>query len=186
MFKIEIIGGVVHIFDAGQKTHKVFFSYDYVDEKAGRVQFDSAHVYDISRFSNDDFTDGKTFITYLKANSVFGGSGGGGGTVNITTLSKEAKQDDEIVELQAILAKIIAAPATNATPDFDIVTAAGTVAAGAIHFSIANTGGADGTVGGKTLPSGTVLDFVPLPLGQKYGALAYDSTGTTYLIIEAR
>jgi hypothetical protein len=49
-------------------------------------------------------------------------------------------------------------------------------------FSIANIGGAAGTVGGQTLPAGATINFDAGAMNNFFGGIAYDATGTTFLI----
>lgn len=64
-------------------------------------------------------------------------------------------------------------------------TAAGTVAAGARSVSIANSGTADATVAGGSLPAGAAIAW-DAPVGASLGAITYDATGTTLMIAEVR
>lgn len=48
-------------------------------------------------------------------------------------------------------------------------------------FSIANVGGASGTVNGVTLPAGATVNFAPDDNNNLNG-ITYDATGTTFLI----
>jgi hypothetical protein len=74
---------------------------------------------------------------------------------------------------------------TAYTPSVLTDAGAGTVAAGAISFSIANVGVAAGTVDGDSLPIGGVASF-SAPSGGDLTAMSYDATGTTFLISEVR
>ena len=74
---------------------------------------------------------------------------------------------------------------TTFTPSIASDNGAGTVAAGAISFSIANVGAVDGTVDGDTLPPGGVVSFAA-PQGGDLDAMSYDATGTDFLISEVR
>lgn len=71
------------------------------------------------------------------------------------------------------------------TPDFDIKNAAGNVAAGAKSVSFLNNGAANGTLKGKAFPVGTSVTFTA-PLNDTLGAIAYDASGTSYIITEVR
>jgi hypothetical protein len=48
-------------------------------------------------------------------------------------------------------------------------------------FSIANVGGAAGTVNGVTIPAGTTVNFAP-DKNNSLNGITYDATGTTFLI----
>jgi len=87
----------------------------------------------------------------------------------------------------AILAASGGTPAapTPGTPSTSRVTNAGTIATGAISFSIANVGANDGVADGDPLKPNEVLDYPPIQ-GNTYGAFTYDATGTEFLIIETR
>jgi hypothetical protein len=54
-----------------------------------------------------------------------------------------------------------------------------------VSVSIANTGSGNGVLLGQTIAPGVVLDFVA-PWADTIGAVAYDATGTTFLIQELR
>lgn len=58
----------------------------------------------------------------------------------------------------------------------------GTIAAGANSVSIANVGAADGTVAGVTLKAGETINF-DAGESNTLTSIAYDATGTTFLII---
>lgn len=60
----------------------------------------------------------------------------------------------------------------------------GNTTTGIYSLSIANVGAAAGTVGGQSLPAGVTLNFDAGVLNNTLGALAYDATGTTFLISE--
>lgn len=62
-------------------------------------------------------------------------------------------------------------------------TGAGTVSAGANSVSIGNIGGAIGTVKGVDLPVGVSVNWSASP-GGTLSAVAYDATGTKFLITE--
>jgi len=52
---------------------------------------------------------------------------------------------------------------------------------GVYSFSIANVGAAVGTVGGQNLPAGATVNF-SAELNNTLNGIAYDATGTTFLI----
>ena len=64
------------------------------------------------------------------------------------------------------------------------VTNSGTFGTDCYSASIANVGAAAGTVGGVAFPAGTTLNFDAGVLNNTLGAIAYDATGTTFLITE--
>lgn len=49
-------------------------------------------------------------------------------------------------------------------------------------FSIANIGAGIGTVGGQPLPAGATINFDAGAVNNYFGGIAYDATGTTFLI----
>lgn len=65
------------------------------------------------------------------------------------------------------------------------VTTSGTVSAGAWAVSVANTGDAAGTIAGGSIPAGTEITW-RCPVGSTLAAIAYDATGTTFLISVSR
>lgn len=71
------------------------------------------------------------------------------------------------------------------TPTLSTVSTTGTIAAGCVAVSVANTGAANGTLLGQTIAPGVVIDYVA-PWGDTIGAIAYNATGTTFLIQELR
>lgn len=71
------------------------------------------------------------------------------------------------------------------TPSAPSVSSAGTITAGASFVSVANTGSSAGTVLGAPLPAGATITFPSTP-GQTYGPIAYDATGTTFVLQQSR
>jgi hypothetical protein len=71
------------------------------------------------------------------------------------------------------------------TPGFLSATTTGTVTAGAKSVVIKNVGGAVGTVLTANLPTGESLSFATTG-NDTLGAIAYNATGTTFLISEVR
>jgi len=71
------------------------------------------------------------------------------------------------------------------TPGFLSRTTTGTVTAGAKSVVIKNVGGAVGTVLTVNLPAGESLNFTTAG-NDTIGAIAYNATGTTFLITETR
>lgn len=68
------------------------------------------------------------------------------------------------------------------TPVMLWTTAAGTVAAGAHAVSVANMGNANGTLLGAVLKPSEIIDFKPSNINATLAAIAYDATGTEFLI----
>lgn len=68
------------------------------------------------------------------------------------------------------------------TPALIRVTVSGTVAAGAHMVSIANMGAVNGTVLGTVLKPSEIIDFEPSNINATLTAIAYDATGTEFLI----
>lgn len=68
------------------------------------------------------------------------------------------------------------------TPGVISSTGAGSTTAGWYSFSIANVGGASGTVDGVSIPAGTTLNFDGGTLNHTLASIAYDATGTTFII----
>ena len=62
-------------------------------------------------------------------------------------------------------------------------TTSGTITAGKASVSIANVGSASGTVKGVTLKTGETVNFNAGGINNTLDAIAYDATGTEYLII---
>ena len=68
------------------------------------------------------------------------------------------------------------------TPGIISTTTSGTTVLGWYSFSIANVGAAAGTVDGRSIPAGTTLNFDGGALNNTLRSLAYDATGTTFII----
>lgn len=68
------------------------------------------------------------------------------------------------------------------TPSIIRATGAGTIAAGAYSFSVANVGSLSGVLLGVTIKPGEVINFDAGSLNNTYGAVSYDGTGTELLI----
>ncbi len=60
-------------------------------------------------------------------------------------------------------------------------TGAGVVPPSTYSFSIANVGAAAGTVGGVSVPAGVTINY-DAGLNNTLAGIAYDATGTTFLI----
>lgn len=74
---------------------------------------------------------------------------------------------------------------TERTPSLTSVTNAGTIVFGARSVSIANVGTAAGTVLGTSVSAGVTVNFTAQGL-DTLAAIAYNATGTTFLIAEVR
>lgn len=68
------------------------------------------------------------------------------------------------------------------TPQILYDLGAGSTLPGVYSFSIANVGGASGTVDGQTLPAGTTINYDAGALNNTLGSISYDATGTAFLI----
>ena len=68
------------------------------------------------------------------------------------------------------------------TPGIISTATSGTTVLGWYSFSIANVGTSAGTVDGQSIPAGTTLNFDGGVLNNTLGSLAYDATGTTFII----
>jgi hypothetical protein len=81
------------------------------------------------------------------------------------------------------LGNIVTPTLPQTTPNLSSSTTTGTVPAGAIQISFANTGAGPATIGsnGVTIPPGATLDFQAAS-GGTLGAISYVATGTTLLI----
>ena len=74
---------------------------------------------------------------------------------------------------------------TQRTPSLTSVTSSGTIALGARSVSIANIGAAAGTVLGTSVGAGVTVTFTAQS-PDTLAAIAYNATGTTFLIAEVR
>lgn len=75
----------------------------------------------------------------------------------------------------------VCCPPQTRTPVILQDTLPGSVLDGTYGFSIANIGGATGTVDGDTLPAGVTINFDP-GVNNTIAGINYDATGTTFLI----
>jgi hypothetical protein len=75
---------------------------------------------------------------------------------------------------------------TARTPNFTSTTGSGTVTAGAQSVAVANIGGAAGTLKSQSFPANAVVSWSVINPLDTLGAIAYDATGTTFLITEVR
>ena len=62
------------------------------------------------------------------------------------------------------------------------VTAIGSVPLGSLCGSVINVGNAAGTWNANSLPAGVSIPWTPIGNRDTYGAIAYDATGTTFII----
>lgn len=74
---------------------------------------------------------------------------------------------------------------TERTPSLTSVTNAGTIVFGARSVSIANVGTAAGTILGTSVSAGVTVNFTAQS-PDTLAAIAYNATGTTFLIAEVR
>ncbi|MDM9583108.1 hypothetical protein [Nostoc sp. GT001] len=72
-------------------------------------------------------------------------------------------------------------PSTQIPANYAPVTTSGTVAAGKYSVTFCNFGSAAGLLLGNSFPAGASINFTPPP-GMTLSAIAYDATGTTFLI----
>lgn len=73
--------------------------------------------------------------------------------------------------------------AASRTPNVITAVGAGSTPAGAYSFSIANVGSSAGLVGaGQSLPAGVTINYDGGALNNTLGSLAYDASGTTFVI----
>lgn len=86
----------------------------------------------------------------------------------------------EIVDLLTIIEFNLRS--TEKRPGVISTSTTGSTIPGWYSFSIANVGSAAGTVGGASIPAGTTLNFDGGVLNNTLATLAYDATGTTFLI----
>ena len=72
---------------------------------------------------------------------------------------------------------------TQKTPAMSRTSASGTVTAGKFSVSVANVGSANGTLLGATLEPGESVNIDAGALNNTLAAIAYNATGTEFLII---
>ncbi|MBW4674670.1 MAG: hypothetical protein KME52_11770 [Desmonostoc geniculatum HA4340-LM1] len=72
-------------------------------------------------------------------------------------------------------------PSAQLVPVFTNTSASGTIAAGKSAVSFYNSGSTLGTLLGANLPAGASVNFTA-PAGQTLSSIAYDASGTTFLI----
>lgn len=72
------------------------------------------------------------------------------------------------------------------SPNITSASTSGTVDAGAQSVAIANIGTAAGTVKGQAYPANTSASWTVVSPLDTLGAIAYDATGTVFLITEVR
>lgn len=68
------------------------------------------------------------------------------------------------------------------TPNNVITSGGGSVPAGSLRGSVINTGNAAGTWNGISIPAGVSIPWGVCGENDTYGAIAYDATGTTFVI----
>lgn len=117
--------------------------------------------------------------------SAFGAaSTGDGGTT--TTGGATALKQDEIITLLTQLDNYFAS-STNITPELQIVTTGGTVAAGAKFVSIGIRSGAGTVLGAAVDTSIAVVDFPFLGAQYQYDAIPYTvDAGGEFVIVAGR
>lgn len=91
-------------------------------------------------------------------------------------------QQELLVKINSSSAGAFAPSGVVKTPTINRPSTSGTIAAGANSVSIANVGAADGTVAGVTLKAGETINF-DAGESNTLTSIAYDATGTTFLII---
>lgn len=64
-------------------------------------------------------------------------------------------------------------------------SSSGTVSLGATSIAVYNTGSADITFDGATIPSGTSVNYPPIP-GSEYPEITYDPGSSTMLLLVIR
>ena len=69
------------------------------------------------------------------------------------------------------------------TPTAIRPTTAGTIAVGTYSVSVSNVGGVDGTFLGVALKAGETINIDAGAIGNTLSAMAYDASGTEFLII---
>lgn len=71
------------------------------------------------------------------------------------------------------------------TPYLETTSSAGNISAGTVSISISNIGNASGEVLGVSVPTGATVSY-DAPNEDSIGAIAYNATGTTFLISSLR
>ena len=90
--------------------------------------------------------------------------------------------DTNISDIETLLNNITG---NTRTPSFTRVTGAGSILTGAYFASVMNVGGANGTLLGSTLKPGESIPF-PADSSNTLSVIAYDATGTEFIISEVR
>lgn len=72
------------------------------------------------------------------------------------------------------------------TPSFARATASGSVAVGALSVSVSNVGASNGTLTGAVLKPGETITFGSSDRKATLTAVAYDATGTEFIIVTLR
>lgn len=91
-------------------------------------------------------------------------------------------QEELLVKINSSSAGAFNASGVAKTPTIARPTASGTITAGVGSASIANVGSANGTVATVTLKPGETVNFDAGP-NNTLASIAYDATGTEFLII---
>lgn len=184
-YVIEQIGGFLRVTLPGGTTRHYVASDIQVEQRTtdGKIQlvvdnqvqecFDYTEVDTPSELSNLDLSNS---INALITSALLA-TGGSVGDATEATLA-----DIKVINT-SIETKVCGA---IETAGFISVTVVGSVAAGAKTVSIFNDGAGVGTVLGTSLPKGISVSFNITDLNDTLGAIAYDATGTTFLISETR
>ncbi len=91
-------------------------------------------------------------------------------------------QQELVVRVNSSSAGAFSSSGVVKAPTIARPTTSGTISAGASSVSIANVGAADGTVATVTLKAGETINFDAGP-NNTLSSIAYDATGTEFLII---
>jgi hypothetical protein len=102
-----------------------------------------------------------------------------------------AKIDANSIKVESLLQQILAAtgggggiaPQVRTSTMFRTTSALPAITAGKNSVSISNVGSANGTVLGTVLKAGETVNFDAGAINNILGAIAYDATGTEFLII---
>lgn len=101
-----------------------------------------------------------------------------------------AKIDADALRSEALLQQILAAtnsgrtaPEARTPTMFRTTSAAPAISTGKKSVSISNVGSANGTVLGAILKPGETVNFDAGAINNTLGVIAYDATGTEFLII---
>ena len=184
-YVIEQIGGFLKVTLPGGTTRHYLASDTHVEQRTtdGKVQiyvdnhiqecFDYTEVDTPLEVSNLDLISSINVLISAALTSMGGGIGS----------ATEATLANVLIAVDAIDTNTSGA---IETPGLTIATAAGSVASGASTVSIFNDGSASGTVLGTSLTKGLSVSYQVSDLNNTLSAIAYDATGTTFLISETR